>query len=177
MKRQVSGIYWFSGLSGSGKTTLSMAVAERLKASGYNCLVLDGDSLRHGLCSDLGFSPADRNENIRRAGEVARLIASQEHVCLCAFITPYSSMRTRLRETLGPIYYEIFLYCPIETCIKRDPKHNYAKVKQGALQNYTGIDAPYEPPTSPDLLIDTNQLPLDVCVENIVNFIHGTMKR
>jgi len=177
MKDHTPGIYWISGLSGSGKTTLSTAAAARLADLGYSCLVLDGDTLRRGLCADLGYSQADREENIQRAGEVARIAASQGHVCLCAFITPYEAMRTRLRASLGPLYHEIYLDCPLGVCMERDPKHNYAKAKQGALPNYTGIDAPYEPPSAPDLRLDTSRLALDACIETIVNFIKHTASR
>lgn len=170
MTHHAPGIYWISGLSGSGKTTLSVAVAEHLKARGYRCLILDGDMLRNGLCVDLGFSPADRDENIRRAGEIASLVSSQGYVCICAFITPYNAMRTRLRNKLGRIYHEIFLNCPIETCIERDPKNNYNRSINGTLHHYTGIDAPYEIPQYPDLCINTVE-PLDVCVQKILNYI------
>ncbi|MDP2848189.1 MAG: adenylyl-sulfate kinase [Humidesulfovibrio sp.] len=171
LNRFPAGVYWFTGLSGSGKTTLSLAVAERLAAAGRNCLVLDGDALRAGLCADLGFCAEDRRENIRRAGEMARLAALQNHVCLCAFITPYQDMRAQLRERLGGLYHEIYLRCPIAACMERDPKQNYRKARQGDIQGYTGLDAPYEPPTDPDLCIETARHPVDTCVQTIMEFI------
>lgn len=174
MKNTPAGIYWFTGLSGSGKTTLSVAVAEKLKARGYPCLILDGDLLRQGLCADLGFSHDHKVENIRRAGEVARLAAVQGCVCLCAFITPYEEMRTRLRQRLGSMYHEIFLACSIATCIERDPKQNYSKVRLGEIKGYTGIDAVYEPPSHPDLLVATDRLAIPECVQMITEFVLKT---
>lgn len=171
MIRPATGIYWLTGLSGSGKTTLSLAVAKRLADTGHSCLVLDGDLLRAGLCADLGYGPEDRHENIRRAGEIASLAALQNHLCLCAFITPYADMRAKLRERLGGLYHEIYLRCPIATCIERDPKHNYLKARQGVIQGYTGLDAPFEPPTTPDLCVETALHSIDACTEMILAYI------
>ena len=165
------GIYWITGLSGSGKTTLSQAVAERLLSKLHNCVVFDGDQMRQGLCVDLGFSPQDRNENIRRVAEVARLFAQQNYVCLCALITPYTAMRDRLRQRLGNLYHEVYLSCPIATCIERDPKHNYRKAKDGIIQHYTGLVDPYEPPINPDLLIKTDQCTIEVGATTILEYI------
>lgn len=171
MSRALTGIYWFTGLSGAGKTTLSLGVAEFLRARGASCLVLDGDILRAGLCSDLGFSPEDRTENIRRASEVARLAAQQGHLCLCAFITPYQATRTALRQRLGALYHEIFVKCPLENCMARDPKQNYARARQSGANNYTGLGAPYEPPAAPDLCVETDRHPIDLCVKMIAEYI------
>jgi len=171
LTRPAAGIFWFTGLSGSGKTTLSQAVAEQLAARGRACLVLDGDTLRAGLCADLGYSPEDRFENIRRAGEMARLAALQNQICLCAFITPYEEMRARLRQRLGGLYHEIYLRCPLAACIKRDPKHNYQRARQGLMPGYTGLDAPYEPPTAPDLCVETDRQPIAACVQKIADYI------
>jgi len=172
--RTAQGIYWFTGLSGSGKTTLSLDVAARLRSLGRGCLVLDGDIMRSGLCADLGFSAHDRTENIRRAGEVARLASLQGCICLCAFITPYEGMRQKLRQRLGDLYHEIFLDCPISTCMERDPKQNYQKVRQGELHGYTGIDALFEPPASPDLRIETARLSIAEGARAITEYILKT---
>lgn len=171
MSRPSPGIFWFIGLSGSGKTTLSLAVAKRLAETGHSCIVLDGDILRAGLCADLGFSPEDRRENIRRAGEMALLAALQNHVCLCAFITPYADMRAKLRERLGGLYHEIYLRCPIAMCVDRDPKHNYRKARQGIIQGYTGLDSPFEPPSAPDLCVETDLHSIDTCTRMIMDYI------
>jgi len=171
MTNRTTGIYWFTGLSGAGKTTLSLGVADLLRSQGHSCLVLDGDLLRAGLCSNLGFSPEDRAENARRASEVARIVAQQNHVCLCAFITPYRATREALRQRLGSLYHEIFIKCPLDRCMERDPKHNYARARQGEINNYTGLGAPYEPSVSPDLCVETDQNPIDVCVKMIAEYI------
>lgn len=176
MIRSAAGIYWLTGLSGSGKTTLSQAVARELTARGLGCVILDGDLLREGLCSDLGYSAEDRVENIRRAGEMARLMAMQDRICLCAFITPFEAMRTRLRQRLGKMYHEIYISCPISVCVERDPKLNYRKARQGTLHGYTGLDAPYESPMAPDLCIETNLHPVEECVRMIVEYVLKTAR-
>lgn len=171
MNGKAGGIYWFTGLSGSGKTTLSRAAAQILQDQGRRLLILDGDQLREGLCSDLGFSQADRRENIRRAGEVARLFSMQGLICLCAFITPYRAMREDLRQRLAPRYHEIFINCPLEECIARDPKRLYARARQDSANVYTGLGDPYEPPASPDLAVATHQLPVEESARRIAAFI------
>lgn len=171
MTQQLTGIYWLTGLSGAGKTTLSQGVAKLLREQGQCCLVLDGDLMREGLSSDLGFSPEDRRENLRRAGEVARLVALQGQLCLCAFITPYLATRQALRQRLGPLYHEIFVSCPLESCMARDPKGNYARARQEGRTDYTGIGAPYESPTEPDLLVSTDAMSADECMRTIARYI------
>jgi adenylylsulfate kinase len=163
--------FLFTGLSGSGKTTLSRAVAEHLNAQGLACLLIDGDQLRHGLCSDLGYSKEDRFENVRRAGEMARLFSQQGFICLCALISPYQAMREALRERLAPAYHEIFVDCPLEECIHRDPKSFYKQAQQGKIANYTGIAAPYEPPLAPDLRITTGLEDIEHSVKSALQFI------
>lgn len=174
MIRSAAGIYWLTGLSGSGKTTLSQAVARLLAESDLGCVVLDGDLLREGLCSDLGYSAEDRTENIRRAGEMARLMAMQDRICLCAFITPFEAMRARLRQRLGGLYHEIYISCPISVCMERDPKLNYRKARQGTLHGYTGLDAPYEPPAAPDLCVETHLHPVEDCARMIAEYVRKT---
>lgn len=167
------GIYWFTGLSGSGKTTLSRAVAGLMEARGVRPVLLDGDVMRSGLCSDLDFSPEARAENIRRAAELASLLSLQGLVCLCAFITPYEAMRRGLRERLGADGHIIFVDCPLETCMVRDPKGNYAQARQRKLTGYTGLGAPYERPESPDLRVDTANASVEECAALVLDFIRS----
>lgn len=168
-------IYWFLGLSGSGKTTLSRGVADQLRARGLKCLILDGDILRGGLCSDLDFSPEGRRENLRRAGELALIASGQNLICLCAFITPYQSTRNMLRQRLGSLLHEIYIKCPIDICIERDPKHNYSNAKKGLISGYTGVDAPYDPPTAPQLCVETDKLTIEASVQLITGYILQTL--
>ena len=147
---------WFTGLPGSGKSTLARAVEVRLVAEGVMAYVIDGDNLRFGLNSDLGFSPEDRTENIRRAGEVSALLRDAGAVVLAAFISPYRRDRDRVRA-LHPAgtFVEVFVDAPLEVCEQRDPKGLYAKARSGAAADVTGVNAPYEPPAAPALRIDT----------------------
>jgi bifunctional enzyme CysN/CysC len=145
---------WFTGLSGSGKSTVANAVAEALHAQGRPFYVLDGDNLRHGLNADLGFSAADRAENVRRVGEVARLFADAGFVALVPLISPYRADRGRARaahQSAGLGFVEVFVDTPIEMCEQRDPKGLYAKARAGEITGFTGIDDPYEPPLAPEL--------------------------
>jgi adenylyl-sulfate kinase len=148
---------WLTGLSGSGKSTLANAVAERLLDDGRPAYVLDGDNLRHGLNADLGFSAADRAENVRRVGEVARLMADAGLVVLAPVISPYRADRGRVRaahEAAGLRFVEVFVDTPLELCERRDPKGLYAKARAGEVTGMTGIDDPYEPPLTPDVRIE-----------------------
>jgi bifunctional enzyme CysN/CysC len=148
---------WLTGLSGSGKSTLSDAVAQRLLDDGRPAYVLDGDNVRHGLNADLGFSAADRAENVRRVGEVARLMADAGLVVLAPVISPYRADRDRVRAAhaaAGLPFLEVFVDTPLELCEQRDPKGLYAKARAGELTGMTGIDDPYEPPLTPDLRIE-----------------------
>jgi len=152
---------WFTGLSGSGKSTLANAVAERLLEMERPAYVLDGDNLRHGLNADLGFSPADRSENVRRVGEVAALMADAGLTVLVPVISPYRADRDRVRAThrsAGLTFSEVFVDTPLAVCEERDPKGLYARARSGALTGMTGIDDPYEAPTRPDLRIDPGSL-------------------
>jgi bifunctional enzyme CysN/CysC len=147
---------WFTGLSGSGKSTIADAVAEELLKAGRPAYVLDGDNVRHGLNADLGFSAVDRSENIRRIGEVARLMADAGLVVLVPVISPYRADRERARTihaTAGLDFVEVFVDTPLELCEERDPKGLYAKARAGQLTGMTGIDDPYEPPDAPDLRV------------------------
>ena len=147
---------WFTGLSGSGKSTVANAVAGRLLAAGRPAYVLDGDNVRHGLNADLGFSAAARSENIRRVGEVARLMADAGLVVLVPVISPYRSDRERVRrihEVADLAFVEVFVDTPLELCEQRDPKRLYARARAGELMDMTGIDAPYEPPTAAEVVL------------------------
>ncbi|MEO7343515.1 MAG: adenylyl-sulfate kinase, partial [Methylotenera sp.] len=165
-------ILWFTGLSGSGKSTLAHAVEEALYQRGCRTFVLDGDNIRHGLCSDLGFSTKDRIENIRRIGEVTKLFMEAGVIVLTAFISPYRADRKRVRDMFdGSDFIEIYCNAPIEICETRDIKGLYKKARSGQLAEFTGISAPYEAPKSPDLTINTGSASLDVCVEQVINEI------
>lgn len=162
-------ILWFTGLSGAGKSTLAHAVERRLYEIGCRTYVLDGDNVRHALCSDLGFSAADRGENIRRIGEVAKLFIDAGMIILTAFISPYREDRARVRAMVGPEdFVEIYCRCDLETCEKRDVKGIYAKARQGAIKEFTGISSPYEVPENPDLVVDTGSLSLENCVDSVL---------
>ena len=156
LNRQKAAIVWFTGLSGAGKSTIANIVERRLHAAGHHTMLLDGDNIRHGLNRDLGFTEADRVENIRRAGEVAKLMVEAGLVVLCSFISPYRAEREMIRNLVEPDeFIEIFVDTPLEDCVRRDPKGLYAKAQAGRLKNFTGVDAPYEPPDNPDVHLPT----------------------
>ena len=144
------GVIWFTGLSGSGKTTLAMTLERRLFEKGYQVFVLDGDNLRHGICRDLGFSPEDREENIRRVIAITEILANSGMLVLSAFISPYLSDRAMAREKIGEGFIEIFLDPGLEVCEARDPKGLYKKARDGLIKDFTGVSAPYEEPLSPE---------------------------
>jgi adenylylsulfate kinase len=149
---------WYTGLSGSGKSTIALEVEERLYERGMRTYVLDGDNIRHGLNNDLGFSPEDRNENIRRIGEVAKLFVDAGTIVMTAFISPYRQDRDRVRAILQPgEFVEIYVEADLDTCEERDPKGLYKKARAGEIKEFTGISAPYEEPDNPELVINTSQ--------------------
>lgn len=149
---------WLTGLSGAGKSMIANALEQQLFATGVRTYLIDGDNLRHGLNQDLGFTPADRVENIRRAGEVARLMVDAGLVVICAFISPYRSERDMVRAMVEPDeFVEVFVDAPLEVLESRDPKGLYAKARSGQISNFTGIDAPYEVPTNPAIRVDTTR--------------------
>lgn len=165
-------ILWFTGLSGAGKSTLAHAVEHRLHALGCRTFVFDGDNVRHGLCSDLGFSAEDRTENIRRVGEMAKLFAEAGVIALTAFISPYRSDRDKVRALAGQDdFIEIYCHCPLEVCESRDVKGLYAKARQGSIKEFTGISSPYEEPQNPELKVNTGSLPLEDCVDQVLDFL------
>ena len=149
---------WMTGLSGSGKSTLAVALEKTLWSRGVRSFVLDGDNIRHGLNKDLGFSPEDRNENIRRIGEVAKLFTDAGVINITAFISPYRADRDQVRALMANgDFIEAYVYCPIEVCEQRDPKGLYKKARAGQIPEFTGISAPYEPPLSPEITLDTGR--------------------
>jgi len=165
-------VVWFTGLSGSGKSTLAHKLEERLFESGHLCFVLDGDNVRHGLNKNLGFSPEDREENIRRIGEVAKLFAHAGVIAMTAFISPYRADRDKARALLPPgEFIEVFVKVPIEVAEERDPKGLYKKARSGEVKDFTGISAPYEEPLNPELVIDTSQLDVEQCTEKVLSYL------
>lgn len=170
------GVFWFTGLSGSGKSTLAVAVEKEIFKRGLNVYVLDGDNVRYGLNSDLGFSPEDRTENIRRVGEVAALQANAGIITLSAFISPYLADRDKARAAAPQVFHEIYIKADLETCENRDPKGLYKKARQGEIKQFTGIDSPYEPPINPDLVVDTQGNDIETCVKQIVDYIDSTVR-
>jgi adenylylsulfate kinase len=160
---------WFTGLSGSGKSTLAHAVEERLHKLGCRTFVFDGDNVRHGLCSDLGFSVEDRSENIRRIGEMVSLFLQAGVIALTAFISPLQRDREKVRNIVGADnFLEIYCTCPLEICEQRDVKGLYQKARAGLIANYTGISSPYEAPENPALLLDSGGTTLVECVEQVI---------
>jgi len=166
-------VLWFTGLSGSGKSTLANALERKLFDMGCKTHLLDGDNVRMGLNSDLGFSPEDREENIRRIGEVANLFKNSGTITLTAFISPYHKDRERARTACGDNFFEIHVAAPLETCEARDPKGLYKKARAGVIKGFTGIDAPYEEPLDPALYLDTSIKDVDKCCEEIINLLIG----
>ena len=166
-------VLWFTGLSASGKSTLAQSVEERLFDEGYFTYVLDGDNMRHGLSSDLGFSPDDRTENIRRVGEVAKLFAEAGAIVATAFISPYRQDRDRVRRlmTRPADFIEVFVSCPLDVCERRDPKGLYHRARAGEIRDFTGIDAPYEAPENPELIVETQDREVDECVAQILDHL------
>nr|AUG32321.1 Adenylylsulfate kinase [Paulinella longichromatophora] len=167
-----SSILWFTGLSGSGKSTLANATNYELFRRGLATYVLDGDNIRHGLCQDLGFSDADRVENIRRIGEVSKLFVDAGIIVLTAFVSPFRADRKKARELVADNdFIEIYCAADLEICESRDPKGLYAKARAGKIQDFTGISSPYEAPESPELHIDTGIYNLTECIDQIINYL------
>ncbi len=167
-----SALLWFTGLSGSGKSTLAHALDERLFLNGVRGYVLDGDNIRYGLNKDLGLSPEDRKENIRRIAEVAKLMVDAGILTFAAFIAPYRESRTFIRTLMAEMpYYECYVRCALRTCEARDPKGLYKKARAGTINNMTGITAPYEEPEHPDLVIATDQHTIQECVDILIQFL------
>lgn len=164
-------IYWLTGLSGAGKSSIAEATVRHLRSGDIPVLHLDGDVLRQGLCADLGFTEADRSENIRRAASLAQIAQSQGILTICSLISPLRSHRELARTLGGAAFREVFIDCPLEECIRRDPKGLYSRALSGQLPNFTGVSAPYEPPITPDFRLPTAEVPLARCVEQLREFM------
>jgi bifunctional enzyme CysN/CysC len=169
--RHKGAVLWFTGLSGAGKSTLAIALEEALFDRGFQVYVLDGDNVRSGLASDLGFSHEDRTENIRRVGEVASLFAHAGIICISAFISPYREDRAIARRAAGDSFYEVYVAADLATCEQRDPKGLYKKARAGEIKDFTGISAPYEEPANPEIVVDTSKQPVASCVSALIEFV------
>jgi bifunctional enzyme CysN/CysC len=170
LKHQKPCIIWFTGLSGAGKSTIANIVDQKLFASSHHTMLLDGDNVRHGLNRDLGFTEADRVENIRRVGEVAKLMVESGLIVICSFISPYRAERDMVRGLVAEDeFLEVFIDTPIDECERRDPKGLYSKAKAGKIKNFTGVDAPYEPPAAPELHLRTVGQQPDRLAEHVVS--------
>ena len=175
--RQRAKVVWLYGLSGSGKSTLAVALEQRLFADGFTTTLLDGDNVRDGLNKSLGFSDADREENNRRVAEVAKLFVQSGIICINSFITPKESMREMIREILGKEnLLEIYVECSFETCRKRDVKGLYKKVDAGLVPNFTGKESGFEPPTNPDLILNTETATPEQSLESLYSFVLGHIR-
>jgi len=172
-------ILWFTGLSGAGKSTLAHAVEKALFEIGCRTIVVDGDNVRHGICSDLGFSNADRQENIRRVGELSKLFIDAGIITLTAFISPFRADRYRVRQLVNESeFIEIYCNTNLQTCEQRDIKGLYAKARRGEIADFTGISSPYEPPLDSEIVVNTGSDSLATCVSTIVDYLvtHGYIK-
>ena len=162
-------VIWFTGLSGSGKSTLANAVEQVLHQQRHHTYVLDGDNVRHGLNKNLGFSPEDREENIRRIGEVAKLFADAGTIVMTAFISPYCADRDQARALIAEDrFVEVFVDCPLDVCEERDTKGLYKKARAGEIKEFTGISAPYEPPLNPEVIVNTAALSIEECALAVI---------
>jgi len=171
--KQKGVILWFTGLSGSGKSTIAVALEKKLYKAGHLSYRLDGDNIRHGLNKDLGFSPEDRVENIRRIGEVSKLFADAGIIVSTSFISPYKKDRDLARSLVAQgEFFEIYVKCCLETCEKRDPKGLYKKARAGKIPEFTGISAPYEEPDKPELTINTDCKSVEECTQEVWDYLH-----
>jgi len=170
IKHHMPLLIWLTGLSGSGKSTIASALEQRLnKEFGVHTYLLDGDNIRTGLNADLGFSDSDREENIRRIGEVAKLMVDAGLIVITAFISPFQRDRDRVRALLpAGQFWEVYVECPLEICEQRDPKRLYAKARQGQIPEFTGISSPYEAPLRPELVLPTHTETLESCVDQLI---------
>ena len=167
-----SATLWFTGLSGAGKSTLALATEDALITRGINAFILDGDNIRHGLNNNLGFSPEDRTENIRRIGEVCKLFTDAGMIVFSAFISPYRADRDLVREKHPHgRFIEVYIKASVNTCESRDVKGLYKKARAGEIPEFTGISAPYEEPLNPEIVVDTEQNDLDACVEQVILYL------
>ncbi|MFD2203310.1 adenylyl-sulfate kinase [Shivajiella indica] len=176
--KQKPKLIWFTGLSGSGKSTLANGTEVQLHEKGFKTFLLDGDNVRAGLNKDLGFSEEDRIENIRRIGEVSKLMLDAGLIVISAFISPFRHDRKLIEQLVGKDnFLEIFVDCPLEICEQRDVKGLYKKARQGIIQNFTGINSPYEKPLSPFLRVQTDQMELDKAIQLIIKKVQPELKK
>jgi adenylyl-sulfate kinase len=167
-------VLWFTGLSGSGKSTVTRRVERLLLEQGTFAYVLDGDNVRHGLCRDLGFSPADRTENIRRIGEVAKLFADAQVLVMAAFVSPQRADRDAVRALLPPgAFIEVFVDTPLEVCAARDPKGLYQRAFAGEIPEFTGVSAPYEAPVAPEVHLRTEGREIEACAQEVISWLRA----
>ncbi|MFD2616267.1 adenylyl-sulfate kinase [Terrilactibacillus laevilacticus] len=167
-----SGVIWLTGLSGAGKSTIANILNKKLYALNVNSYLLDGDNVRHGLNKGLGFSEEDRQENIRRVGEVAKLFVDSGTIAIVAFISPFRADRDRVRENLEDgEFLEVYVDCPLEECEGRDPKGLYKKARSGEIKSFTGIDSPYEAPLSPELTLHSGQKEAEACADELIDLL------
>ncbi len=170
--KQRSRVIWLTGLSGSGKTTLAKALEKSLTEQGHMVYVLDGDNIRHGLNKGLGFSEADRMENIRRIAEVSKLLVDAGIITINCFVSPTDAMRTLAKSIIGDNdFIEVYVDCPIEVCEERDVKGLYAKARRGEIPDFTGITSPYEPPSNPDIKLDTSNNGIEICLNQFISML------
>jgi len=170
--RHKAAVVWFTGLPSSGKSTTAHAVEEQLFRAGCQVYVLDGDNVRHGLSSDLGFGAADRREHLRRMAELARLMYEAGTIVLCAFISPTRASRRAARALFRDgAFFEVYTACPLKVCERRDPKGHYAKAKAGKIPEYTGVTAPYEAPLHPELVLKTDSRPVQACAASVIRLL------
>lgn len=170
IKQQTPMCIWFTGLSGSGKSTLANALEAELNRRGLHTMLLDGDNVRHGLCKDLGMSEADRSENIRRVAEVAKLMVESGVIVITAFISPFARDREAARALFSDgEFFEIFVATPLSECESRDPKGLYQKARQGIIKDFTGVDSPYESPTSADCALGSEGESVEVCIGKLLD--------
>ncbi len=172
LMKQHARVFWFTGLSGAGKTTLARAVDDALRFRGYICQLLDGDLIREGINSNLGFSESDRMENIRRVAEVSKLFLHCGVITICSLISPARQMREMARRIIpAQDFYEIYINAPLEVCEKRDVKGLYARARSGEIKEFTGISSPYEPPVKPAIEIRTDLNDIRTCVDGLLQFM------
>lgn len=167
-------VLWFTGLSGSGKSTIAVEVERRLTTAGKLVYRLDGDNVRHGLNADLGFSAADRDENIRRIAETAALFKDAGVITLVSFISPFRKMRQFARERAGSAHFiEVYVKADVATCASRDPKGLYEKAQKGEIKDFTGVSSPYEEPQRAEIVLDTTQFSIEVCVNKVIEYLNN----
>jgi adenylylsulfate kinase len=177
MLNQRARVIWIIGLSGSGKSSLARGLENSLHEAGYFTMLLDGDNLRTGINNNLGFSEEDREENIRRTDEVAKLFGGSGIVTICSFITPTHYIQSMARSIIGEdLYREVFIDCPLEICEQRDTKGLYSKARRGEIIHFTGIDSPFEPPFSPDLILKTDKEPIQDSHQKLVAYVLNEIK-